>query len=36
MREEVRRGWWDRSLLDELEALIAELTVPIGVGLAKQ
>jgi len=27
MREEVERGWWDRSLVDALEALVAESAV---------
>lgn len=26
MREEVKRGWWDGSLVDELEALVLEVT----------
>jgi putative two-component system response regulator len=36
MREEVKRGWWDGSLLDGLEALVTESAVPIGGGRIKQ
>jgi putative two-component system response regulator len=33
MREEVKRGWWDRSLVDQLELLVAESTRQLaGVG----
>jgi putative two-component system response regulator len=29
IREEVKRGWWDGSLVDELEALVLEVTKPV-------
>ena len=29
MREEVERGWWDGSLVDELEALVADAAFPV-------
>ncbi len=29
MREEVKRGWWDGSLVDELEVLVTESEVPV-------
>jgi putative two-component system response regulator len=29
MREEVKRGWWDASLLNELEALVAGAAIPV-------
>jgi putative two-component system response regulator len=29
MREEVKRGWWDGSLVNELEALVLEVTKPV-------
>jgi hypothetical protein len=28
LREEVKRGWWDSSLVDELEVLVTESEVP--------
>ncbi len=30
IRDEVRRGWWDGPLVDELEALVAESALPLG------
>jgi putative two-component system response regulator len=30
MREEVKRGWWDASLMNELEALVIGATMPVG------
>jgi putative two-component system response regulator len=36
MREEVKRGWWDGSLLDELEVLVLESTVPVAGGRANR
>jgi putative two-component system response regulator len=30
MREEVKRGWWDSSLVNELEVLVTESAVPIA------
>jgi putative two-component system response regulator len=36
MREEVKRGWWDGSMLDQLEALMTESAVPLGKDRAKQ
>ncbi len=35
MNEEVKRGWWDGFLVDELEALVKESAVPTGGGRAK-
>ena len=35
MNEEVKRGWWDRSLVDELEALVKESAFPTPGGRAK-
>jgi cyclic di-GMP phosphodiesterase len=29
MREEVKRGWWDGSLVEELEGLITESAIPV-------
>jgi putative two-component system response regulator len=29
MRQEVRRGWWDSSLVDELEALTQQVSAPV-------
>jgi putative two-component system response regulator len=29
MREEVKRGWWDSALVDELEALVAQQERPL-------
>jgi len=29
MREEVKRGWWDGSLVDEMEALVQEVMKPV-------
>ena len=28
MQEEVKRGWWEGSLVDKLEALILDATTP--------
>jgi len=30
MRSEVKRGWWDGALVDELEGIVSELEVPIA------
>ena len=30
IRSEVKRGWWDGSLIDELESLVTESVLPIG------
>jgi putative two-component system response regulator len=32
IREEVKRGWWDRSIADEFEALVTESALPTGGG----
>jgi putative two-component system response regulator len=34
MREEVKRSWWDGSLVDELEVLVTESEVPVVGGRA--
>ncbi|PYU14088.1 MAG: metal-dependent phosphohydrolase, partial [Acidobacteria bacterium] len=36
MREEVERGWWDGSLVDELEALVIGSAIPLTGVEAKQ
>lgn len=36
MRAEARRGWWDSSLIDELEALLCWQAPPIEVIKAMQ
>jgi len=36
MREEVERGWWDDSLVDELEALVIGSAIPLTGVEAKQ
>ena len=37
MREEVKRGWWDGALVDELEALVTEAVLPmVGRGARKE
>jgi putative two-component system response regulator len=35
MREEVKRGWWDGSLINPLEALVLETALPVGPGKTK-
>jgi putative two-component system response regulator len=35
MREEVKRNWWDGSIVDELEALVTESAVPVIGSRAK-
>jgi putative two-component system response regulator len=36
MREEVKRSWWDGSLVDELEVLVTESEVPVIGGRANR
>jgi putative two-component system response regulator len=36
MREEVKRSWWDGSLVDELEVLVTESEVPVVGGRANR
>ncbi|MGA7921957.1 MAG: HD domain-containing phosphohydrolase [Candidatus Acidiferrales bacterium] len=36
MRTEAKRGWWDGSLLDELEKLVVESVIPVGEGVKNE